>query len=396
MGNTIVDQVNFEDTAITFEHKSDAALRKARLLFKVIGSPLLTFIGTRLAGVSVRLRIPGAKLLIKKTIYEQFCGGESLSKCKQTVDQLEKYNIGTILDYALEAKETEADFDTTRDNIIKSIEYAKVKKSVPLVSLKLTGLGRFTLLEKVSAGKKLDQQEQVEFQKIQERLDAICLAGVENNTGVFVDAEESWIQQAVDDLTTEMMQRYNKNEAVVYNTIQLYRHDRLEFLKKSFEHARANNYLLAVKIVRGAYMEKERDRAKRMEYESPIQPDKSASDRDYNLAVEFCLDNYNQLALCVASHNEESCKLLAKLIDEKGLERNNKRLFFAQLYGMSDHISFNLAHQGYYVTKYIPYGPVEEVIPYLNRRAQENTSVAGQVGRELQLIHKELKRRKNV
>ncbi len=388
--------LSFNDTAIAFASQSNEDLKKAKLLFKVIGNPTLTQIGTKLADWSIKLHLPGAKYMIKQTIYEQFCGGETLAKCKKTIDQLEKYNIGVILDYALEAKESEADFNKTRDNIIESIKYAKVKKSIPLISLKITGLGRFALLEKVSAGKPLSENEALEFGKIKHRLNAICEAGSQNDTGIFVDAEESWVQKAIDDLTIEMMQAYNKQKAIVYNTIQLYRHDRFDFLRKSYDHAQKYNYILAVKLVRGAYMEKERVRAKELDYPSPIQPDKAATDKDYNTAIEFCMQYHTGVALCVASHNEESCKLLAQLIDEKNIERNNERIFFAQLYGMSDHISFNLAHAGYYVTKYIPYGPVEEVVPYLNRRAQENTSVAGQVGRELQLINKELNRRKSL
>ena len=221
----------------------------------------------------------------------------------------------------------------------------------------------------------------------------ICQAAADSRIGVLVDAEESWIQNTVDALTMQMMDAFNRDRVVVYNTIQLYRHDRLAFLKHSYEAAHEKGFVLGAKLVRGAYMEKERKRADQLSYPSPIQPNKEATDRDYDLGVTFCIQHIEDIALIVASHNENSNLLAARLLEQRNLPLNHPHVHFSQLYGMSDNITFNLAKAGCPVSKYLPFGPIKDVIPYLMRRAQENSSVSGQTGRELGLIKKELKRR---
>ncbi|MFN4233926.1 MAG: proline dehydrogenase family protein [Bacteroidia bacterium] len=385
--------ISFENTQIAFSSKSNAELNRAYWLFKLVGSPALVKIGKSLTNFAMALHIP-IKPFIKATIFKQFCGGETIDECSATIENLGKFNIGTILDYSVEGKEDEKDFDVTTQEIINTILKAKNSKYIPFSVFKVTGICRFSLLEKVNAKKTLNENETAEFERAKKRIEKICAHGFEHGIPVLIDAEESWIQDAIDSIVEEMMQKFNKEKAIVYNTLQMYRHDRLAFLKQSYEKAVAGNYFLGVKIVRGAYMEKERARAAEKGYPSPIQPDKASCDRDYDAALKFCVEHYERIALCAGTHNEKSSALLAELLLQKNMDKKHPHFYFAQLLGMSDHISFNLSNAGYNVAKYVPYGPVKEVLPYLIRRAEENTSVAGQTGRELSLIIKERKRRK--
>ncbi len=385
--------VSFENTEIAFSGKSKKDLNRAYWLFKLVGSNTFVKIGKSLTNFALRLHLP-IKGLIKATIFKHFCGGETIDECEQTSNELAQYGIGTILDYSVEGKTSEEDFDATAKEIIATVNKANNNSNIPFSVFKVTGIARFELLEKVNNKADLTEEEKLEFERVYQRVNKICNASYQTGTPVFIDAEESWIQDTIDGLTNEMMAQYNKERAIVYNTIQIYRWDRLEFLKQSYAHARENGYILGIKLVRGAYMEKERDRAEELHYPSPIQKDKASSDKDYNAALDFCVQHIDRIALCAGTHNEESSLYLSKLIEQNQLNKNHPHLYFAQLYGMSDHISFNLANAGFNVAKYVPYGPIREVLPYLIRRAEENTSVAGQTSRELSLIMKEKQRRK--
>jgi proline dehydrogenase len=386
-------QPSFDNTEIAFGGKSNSELKRAFWLFKLIGNPLLVKAGKFMTHTALTLRIP-IGWAIKGNIFKQFCGGETIHECRRATQGLSKFNIGTILDYSVEGKENESDFENTKAETILTIEAAAADPSIPFCVFKVTGIARFALLEKVNAKTALSEQETLEWQRVRNRVEMICAHAAQVGVPIFIDAEDSWIQDAIDDLANEMMDTFNKQKAIVYNTIQLYRHDRLAFLKSSHQLAATGNYFIGVKLVRGAYMEKERTRAQSMGYTDPIQPDKTSCDRDFDLAVAFCLDNIDRISLCAGTHNEQSSMMLATAMDQRAINRNDKRVFFAQLFGMSDHLSFNLANAGYNVAKYLPYGPIREVIPYLIRRAQENTSVKGQTGRELALIQREMKRRK--
>lgn len=385
--------MNFENTANAFEYRTQYQLKKASFLFRVMASPMLTNLGSWITPKF--LWLPFVRNIIKNTIYEQFCGGTNLLEAAHTAQLLSKFKVGSLLDYGVEGKTTEAEFDEAKDEFVKTIRFAGQKEYISFISIKLTAFFRNGLLEKMHERQVLSETELEEKRRAVQRLKEICQAGVENSTIILIDAEESWIQNPVDELATEMMQHFNKEEALVYNTYQLYRHDRLDFLKGNIAHAKEHNYILGTKIVRGAYMEKERERANDMGYESPIQPNKQSTDRDYDLALEECLNNIATVATFIGTHNEKSSMLATKIMAERGIVNGNGRITFSQLYGMSDNISFNLAKEGYHVCKYMPYGPVKDVIPYLLRRAKENTSVAGQTTRELDLINKELKRRKD-
>jgi len=392
--------LSFENTAIAFKGKDDSALRRSYWLFKLIGNPTLVKIGGAMTHFAVGIGFP-IGWLIKKNIFAQFCGGENVEECKAASARLAEYGIGTILDYSVEGKEKESDFDATADEIIRTIDAAKGNPHIPFCVFKVTGVARFELLEKqneVVRGtlKDLESNDQLEWQRIIQRVLRICQAAYDANQRIFIDAEDSWIQDAIDALCHDMMEKFNQQAPIVYNTVQLYRHDRLEFLKKAHAWAREKGLHYAVKLVRGAYMEKEGKRAADKGYQNPIQPSKEATDRDFNAGVQYCLDNLQDMALCSGSHNEESSMLLAQWMEERGVVKNDNRVAFAQLFGMSDHISYNLADAGYNVVKYLPYGPIKEVMPYLLRRAQENTSVKGQTSRELGLILKERKRREGV
>lgn len=383
--------VSFDNTKIAFISKSDSDLKKSYFLFKLISNQALVKWGGGLAPLGLKL---GFKGLIKNTIFKQFVGGENIQDCNNTIAQLAKYNIGTILDYSVEGKESEVDFDNCCKETIETIHRAKGDKSIPFCVFKVTGLARLGILEKVTAKQTLTKEETEEYERVKNRVNKICKEAHDNNKPIFIDAEESWIQQAIDDLANENMARYNKNSAIVFNTFQLYRKDRLDYLKQSFEMGKNGGYHVGAKLVRGAYMEKERERAIEKNYPSPIQDTKENSDKDYNLALEFCVEHIDKMGLCAGTHNEKSSLTLVDLMAKKNISPDDKRIYFSQLLGMSDHISYNLSQSNYNVAKYVPYGPVKEVLPYLIRRAQENTSVKGQTGRELSLIIKEQERRK--
>jgi proline dehydrogenase len=386
--------ISFENTVIAFQSKSNKDLKRAYWLFKIIASPTFVKFGKIATNFALKLHLP-INSIVKATIFQQFCGGESIGECDSVIKKMGDFGVGTILDYSVEGKTSDEDFDQTADIIIKTLERGKSDKNIPFGVFKVTGIGRFDLLEKASMRDyKFSETEKKEIEIIINRIDRICKAAFDANVPVFIDAEESWIQPAIDEWTFEMMLKYNKQRAIVFNTIQMYRHDRLEFLKSCFELAKQNNVKYGVKLVRGAYMEKERNRAESLGYPSPIQPDKASSDLDYNLALEFIVTNAEFFALCAGTHNEESSLYLTQLLEKHDIKGDDNRFFGAQLLGMSDHISYNLAASGYNVAKYVPFGPVREVMPYLLRRADENTSVAGQTGRELSLIMRELKRRK--
>jgi proline dehydrogenase len=386
---------SFDNTEIAFKAKKNKDLLRSYLLFKAIGINWLVKVGPTLVEMSFKIGLP-VKALIKSTVFNQFCGGESMDDCEATIDSLYQYQIGSILDYSVEGKEVEAEFDHTMSETIDTVSKAKGNSKIPFCVFKVTGLARFALLEKVNSKLPLNAEEQQEFDRVKYRIEMICGHAYKSNVRIFMDAEESWIQDAIDALSREMMLKFNQSKAIVYNTIQLYRHDRFAFLQSSYEDALKHNYFLGVKLVRGAYMEKERLRATEQNYLSPIQPDKIASDKDYNASLKFCIEHIDRISVCAGTHNESSSLLLAELMQQKGISNNDERIYFSQLFGMSDHISYNLANAGYNVAKYLPYGPVESVLPYLFRRAAENTSVKGQSGRELTLISNERKRRNSL
>lgn len=388
-----IDQLpDLGDTRTAFAHKSASDLFKAYWLFRIIGTPWLTAAGSNLTKVALALHLP-IKGMIRSTIFKQFCGGETVSESLRTADELAVSGVGTILDYSVEGQDDEDSLDATTEELLVGIHAANGQKKIPFAVFKVTGLARTDLLEKVSSKGHLTLIESEEWKRVVARFARICKAAYEAGTPVLVDAEESWIQQAIDDLAESQMALYNKQRAIIFNTVQLYRHDRLAFLKDSLERAKQGGYHLGVKLVRGAYMEKERDRAEEKGYMDPIQPDKAASDHDFDAALEFCIDHLDRMAVVAGTHNEKSTLYLARIMQERTIQRNDARIWFSQLLGMSDNISFNMAAAGYNVAKYMPYGPVSKVLPYLIRRANENTSARGQTGRELGLIIAERKRR---
>jgi proline dehydrogenase len=386
-------KLNFDNTEIAFRNKSNSELNASYLLFKVISSNFLTKVGPPVTNFFLNIGLP-IKSVIKATIFKQFCGGETIAECESTIAQLGAVNVGTILDYSVEGEEEEEVFDFTCAEIIRTIERAAGDTRVPITVFKVTGIGRFGLLEKIDAKTSLTVAEEEEFARVKGRCEKICRTAFEKGVPVMIDAEESWIQETIDDLAMEMMRLFNKERVLIYNTYQLYRHDKLADLKADHLIASNSGYLLGVKMVRGAYMEKERARAEKMGYQSPIQPDKAATDQDFNASLNYCVENIEQIGFVCGTHNEDSCKLLAQLIDKHQISHNHPHVYFAQLLGMSDNLSFNLSDSNYNVAKYVPYGPVKAVMPYLFRRAQENTSIAGQTSRELNLIQTEKKRRR--
>ncbi len=385
--------VSFDNTQIAFGSKTGTDLNRSYWLFKIVSNPTIVKLSDTLASLALSLHIP-IGWAIKPTIFKQFCGGETINECTTAIAQLGKFNIGTILDYSIEGKTKEEDFDATMHEIIATVNRAKGDKNIPFSVFKVTGISRFALLEKVNANQPLTTTEQQEYSRVTARVNAICKQAHDNDVAVFIDAEESWIQDAIDNLANAMMELYNTKRAIVYNTYQLYRHDRLHYLTQTVTSARTNNYFVGAKLVRGAYMEKERNRALQHNYTSPINTTKEATDKLYNQALSYWAANADVLSICAGSHNEDSATVLMQLMAQHGIANNDVRVYYSQLLGMSDHISYNLAAAGYNVAKYVPYGPVREVVPYLLRRAQENTSVKGQTGRELSLIIKEKQRRK--
>ncbi len=385
--------LDLQNTEVAFADKTNSELKRRYWLFKMMNSEGLNSFGTKLAELSLKWHLP-VHWAIKATVYKHFCGGETIEECEKAVETLSKSNIGAILDYSIEGRYEEEDFGRTKEEIIRTIKRAKDDDRVPFAVFKVTGIAPLGTLEKVSSGRELTEKGEWKWERIRERVDTICKYAHSMNQQLFIDAEQSWIQNAIDSLVTEMMEKYNRERPLIFNTIQLYRTDRLEFLKKSHAEAKEKGYFYAVKLVRGAYMEIERERAAENGYESPIHADKESTDRDYNAAIKYCVENIDEVAVVCASHNEESNEYLAELLAEKGLPTNHPNAFFSQLYGMSDNLSYNLAKANYNVSKYVPYGPVRDTLPYLIRRAQENSSVKGHMSRELELITKELKRRK--
>lgn len=385
--------VSFEDTETAFRSKSNADLNRAYWLFRILSFNWLVQVSPAMVRFSLWAHLP-IKGIIRKTVFKHFCGGESISDCQKTIENLGQLNTGTILDYSVEGKESVQDFERALEQTLATVSRAKNDPNIPFSVFKPSGFAPIKLLEKKNAGKLLTTHELEQYAEFCNRVRIICKTGFENGVPIFIDAEESWIQNVVDELAQEMMMKYNKERAIIYNTLQMYRHDRLAFLKISTEHALQNEYYLGVKIVRGAYMEKERERALSLGYPSPIQESKEMCDKDYNLALDHCIEHIEKVYVCAGTHNEKSCSFLIELMSEKNIPNNHEHIWFSQLYGMSDHITFNLAKANYNTCKYVPYGPLESVLPYLIRRAQENTSVAGQTGRELSLIHMEKMRRK--
>lgn len=398
--------ISFDNTEFAFAYKSDKELKKAKFLFSSMGIGWLVKLGTRLTPWAIKAGLP-INGVIRNTIFQQFVGGETLEETATVAKKLATYNVQVILDYGVEGKEGEESFNHATQEFINVIEYASTQPNIPFMSVKLTGFARFSLLEKLDAASNknggvegkinievLSDDEKKEWHRVELRMIKICEAAAKGNIGVLIDAEETWIQDPVDALTMQMMEKFNKEKIIVYNTIQLYRHDRLQFLKKSFDESKRKQFMLGAKLVRGAYMEKERRRAVEKNYASPIQTDKACTDKDYNAAVEFCIEKLNDMYVIVASHNEQSNLYATQLLQQKQLPLTHKHIHFSQLYGMSDNITFNLAKAGCSVSKYLPFGPIKDVIPYLMRRAQENSSVSGQTGRELGLIKKEMQRRR--
>ena len=386
-------ELDLQDTAIAFADKSNSELKEKYRLFKMLNSPMLNAIGTGCAKFALALGLP-VEGLIKATIFEQFCGGETIDECNKTVEKLGESHVGTILDYSVEGKATEEDFDHTKDEIIRTIERAKNDPNIPFAVFKVTGIAPLGTLERLSKKKKLDAKSQAKRERIHNRVAEICEFAYSVGQPVFIDAEESWIQDAIDRLAMEMMERYNREKPIIFNTLQMYRNDRLQYLKEARRQAHNDGYILAVKLVRGAYMEKEREHAAENGYESPIHADKAATDADYNGAIEYCMRHFKDIAFVAATHNEISTKRLAELMHEMEVAPNHPNIFYSQLYGMGDSISYVLAKNGYNVSKYLPYGPVADAVPYLIRRADENSSAAGQVSRELEMLGREIKRRK--
>lgn len=394
-------ELSFQNTSVAFAHKSDAELFKARMLFKSFNYPALLAYGPAMAKVAVCL---GLKFTIKRTIFDQFCGGESIYECDRTIQSLSKSGIGTILDYSVEGEESESTFEMTSAEILKTIVRAKGNKDIPFSVFKTTGIMSSEALEAASLAIERNEIKDIslvenyltansksDWQKGFYRFMTLCNSAAEGEVHIFVDAEETWLQPAIDLMATHAMEQLNTTKAWIFNTLQMYRHDRLVYLQNQVAE---NKCKYGYKLVRGAYMEKERARAVKLGYQDPIQPTKEATDRDYDLAVQFCFENHSSVSVCIATHNENSSMLGANLLSKQGLANGDMKVSFSQLLGMSDHISFNLSNSGYRVSKYVPYGPVLAVIPYLTRRAQENSGVAGQMGRELALIESEIKRRK--
>jgi proline dehydrogenase len=390
-----MSDLDFNNTQIAFAHKSNRELVHDFEIFRLINQQWLVNIGTRAAARFLKWGIKAPLALgMRSTVYEVFCGGDTLNQATKKINSIYEYGVQSILDYGVEGKESEEDFERTTNAIKQSIYFARHYDAVDIVCSKFTGLIPFSTLEKLHAGISLDGEEATVYEHSRQRIFDLAKLAYESDVSLFVDAEESWIQKPLDALTFVLMSKYNRNKPIIYNTVQLYRKDRLDFFKEMVEQAKNAGFIYAVKLVRGAYMEKEQKRAAKMNYNNPIQDSKAATDRDYNEALEFAIDHIDSVAICVATHNEQSTRIATERMRKDNIPNNHPHIHFSQLYGMSDNITFNLAKEGYNASKYMPYGPVKDVIPYLIRRAQENTSVSGQMGRELKLLKEEIKRRK--
>ncbi len=385
-------KLSFGNTEMAFKAKEDKDLQRSLFLFKMMKQPALVKLLSKAILFSMRIGLP-VNRLIKGTIFNQFCGGESIAESTEVISKLSRSHIGAILDYSIEGKEEEADFEQTKAELIKIIAVAKDNPAIPYTSLKLTGLARVSLLEKLGAGTDLNLAEKEECNTFYNRLNEICVAAQLANVPVYFDAEESWIQEAIDVLAERFMEKYNKKKAIVLTTLQMYRWDRLDYLTALIKRAREDSFFIGIKLVRGAYMEKENAHAAQIGSISPIHLLKEETDRDFDKAIDICLENIDIITLCAGTHNESSTMHVIRKMQELSIAPEHPHVFFSQLYGMSDHITYNLANAGYNVTKYLPYGPIKSVIPYLIRRAEENTSIAGQMGRELRMLVEEKKRR---
>jgi proline dehydrogenase len=386
-------EINFEDTKTAFRIKSDRDLRRAYILFKLISYPILVKIGNPVIHVLSALRIP-IGWIVKPTAFKHFVGGSTLEECKPAVEKLKTANVYSILDYSVEGKESEKAISAALEETLRAVKNAGSNPHIPFAVFKPTAFGKLHALEVLSGDSTPDAEILEEGEKFRSRIDTLCLTAFENDIPIMIDAEDTYIQHFIDKVVMEMMQKYNKKKCIVFNTYQMYRHDRIAILEADIKSAREGKFFLGAKFVRGAYMERERARAEKMGYEDPIQPDRESTDRDYNLALKISMDNLDVVSIFNGTHNEYSSMYLTKLMAEKGVVPSDKRTWFSQLYGMSEHISFNLSDAGFNVAKYVPYGPVRFVLPYLMRRVEENTSVKGQTGRELSLIKKERQRRK--
>ncbi|WP_431137529.1 proline dehydrogenase family protein [Psychroserpens mesophilus] len=383
----------FDNTEVAFALKNDAQLERAYFLFKMISHQPLVRIGTAATNFALKANLP-VEGLIRSTVFDHFCGGINEEDCLPVIDKMFTKGVSSVLDYSVEGKEEESTFDDARDKILKIIKFADEREAMPIVVFKPTGFGRFYLYQKKGEGKTFTEQEQEEWNRIVARFDTVCSLAKEKDVEVLIDAEESWMQEAADELCEAMMKKYNQDKPIVYNTLQTYRWDRFDYLKTIHERANSQHFKLGFKIVRGAYMEKERERAENKGYQSPICETKKATDDNFNLCMTYIMNHLDTISLFIGTHNELSCYLAMDLMKELGIDKKDNNVWFGQLYGMSDHISFNLAEQGYNVAKYVPFGPVKDVMPYLIRRAEENTSVAGQTSRELNLLKQEKSRRK--
>ncbi|WP_140485806.1 proline dehydrogenase family protein [Flavobacterium sp. GSA192] len=384
----------FDDTEIAFALKSNTDLNTSYLLFKMMNFKPLVKIGTGFINLALKLHLP-VENLIRKTIFNQFCGGINEEDCLEVVDTIFTKGVSTVLDYAVEGKAVETEFENALEKTLKIIEFAKERQAIPFAVFKPTSFGRIDLYEKTGKQEVLNPEEQKEWTDVIARFEKVCQTAYQKNVPVLIDAEESWMQKAADELVLEMMQKYNKEKAIVYNTVQMYRWDRMDYLKEIYQKAQSEGFFVGIKLVRGAYMEKENERAEEENYKSPICSGKQETDENYDLALQYSIANLDKFSLFAGTHNESSAYYLMLLMEEKNIATNDSRIWFGQLYGMSDTISFNLAARGYNVAKYVPFGPVKEVVPYLIRRAQENTAVIGQTSRELEMIIKERQRRKN-
>ncbi|WP_136468655.1 proline dehydrogenase family protein [Flagellimonas onchidii] len=384
---------NFENTAIAFQLKTDSELERAYFLFKLIANEPLVRIGTAVTNFAIKAHLP-IEGLIRATVFDHFCGGVNEEDCISIIDKMYEKGVCSILDYSVEGKEVEGQFDFALAKTLEVLDFVKEKDAIPFAVFKPTGFGRFELYEKVSSGKNLNELESKEWERVIDRFNQVCKKAHDLEVSLLIDAEESWMQDAADNVVLDMMRKYNKQKAVVFNTLQMYRWDRMDYLKQLHETARLEGFKIGLKVVRGAYMEKENERAEEMKYKSPICVSKKSTDKNFNMAIAYMMDNLDTISIFAGTHNEDSCLKLIKLMQEKGLTANQENIWFGQLYGMSDHITYNLTAEGFNAAKYVPYGPVKDVMPYLIRRAEENTSVAGQTTRELSLLQKEKKRRK--
>ena len=383
----------FEDTATAFQLKTDSELERAYFLFRLIANQPLVKIGTAVTNFAINAHLP-VEGLIRATVFDHFCGGVNEEDCMPMIDKMFQAGVTSILDYSVEGKTVENQLDSALEKVLRVLDFVKEKEAIPFAVFKPTAFGRFALLEKKNEGQALSKLEQEEWDRIVNRYDQVCKKAHDLDVALLIDAEESWIQDAADALALQMMQKYNKKKAVVFNTAQLYRWDRQEYLKQLAAQAKAEGFQVGIKVVRGAYMEKENDRAVERGYPTPICASKGATDTNFDAAVAYMVEHLEVFTIFSGTHNEESCYKLIDLMESHGIPNSSDKVWFGQLLGMSDHISFNLAQKGYKVSKYLPYGPVRDVMPYLIRRAEENTSVAGQTSRELELLKKEKARRK--